>query len=232
MSWVQIPSPAFNAFSRFFPSNFPPAKRVQSDDRSAILAAGFAAGGARSHPGVSVTAMIRKAVIVVLTLGAVGMAVIAVTSFRPRESRFHSDLLFHSDVFFCTSRDGVLKLFFHRCPNCGSHGKHVVTCVFWDLPSHFGKAATLSDLRFGLFQWNVFQNPDRRTYVLSLPTLVLAMLFVAFPTIAFIRGPLRRRSRRRKGLCVSCGYDLTGNVTGVCSECGTRIVRSEGDEVA
>jgi hypothetical protein len=27
--------------------------------------------------------------------------------------------------------------------------------------------------------------------------------------------------RRMRGLCVECGYDLTGNVSGVCPECGT-----------
>ena len=26
--------------------------------------------------------------------------------------------------------------------------------------------------------------------------------------------------RRAKGLCLHCGYDLTGNVSGVCPECG------------
>jgi hypothetical protein len=34
---------------------------------------------------------------------------------------------------------------------------------------------------------------------------------------------LRSRSRRRRlaaGRCVSCGYNLTGNVSGVCPECG------------
>jgi hypothetical protein len=30
-----------------------------------------------------------------------------------------------------------------------------------------------------------------------------------------------RRERRARGLCVRCGYDLTGNVSGVCPECGT-----------
>lgn len=27
----------------------------------------------------------------------------------------------------------------------------------------------------------------------------------------------------RSGLCQECGYDLTGNVSGVCPECGTAI---------
>jgi hypothetical protein len=32
--------------------------------------------------------------------------------------------------------------------------------------------------------------------------------------------PMRRWRRRRRGLCVACGYDLTGNTSGACSECG------------
>ena len=29
--------------------------------------------------------------------------------------------------------------------------------------------------------------------------------------------------RRSRGLCGRCGYDLTGNVSGVCPECGTAV---------
>ena len=31
--------------------------------------------------------------------------------------------------------------------------------------------------------------------------------------------------RRRHNLCLTCGYDLTGNVSGVCSECGVEVER-------
>ncbi len=55
------------------------------------------------------------------------------------------------------------------------------------------------------------------------PYWALFVLFIAYPATAFIRGPLRRYRRRRKGLCVKCAYDLTGNVSGVCSECGAKI---------
>lgn len=51
----------------------------------------------------------------------------------------------------------------------------------------------------------------------------LAAAFIVYPTIAFILGPLRRWRRRKRGECLNCGYNLTGNVTGVCSECGTKI---------
>jgi len=49
-----------------------------------------------------------------------------------------------------------------------------------------------------------------------------------YPIIAlvtFIRGPVRCWRRSRKGLCIACGYDLTGNVSGACPECGTMIQR-------
>jgi hypothetical protein len=37
------------------------------------------------------------------------------------------------------------------------------------------------------------------------------------------RGVARERQqlRARQGLCSLCGYDLTGNVSGVCPECGS-----------
>jgi hypothetical protein len=59
----------------------------------------------------------------------------------------------------------------------------------------------------------------------SLPLWPMFVLFAAYPAVAFIRGPLRRWRRRRKGLCTACGYDLTGNVSGVCPECGSDIER-------
>ena len=88
-----------------------------------------------------------------------------------------------------------------------------------------------TELRFGLFyglRAYVYHDDEygEATNVVSvvLPMWLVFTLFAAYPTVAFIRGPLRRWRRRREGSCVKCGYDLTGNVTGVCPECGTEIV--------
>ncbi|MBN1513453.1 MAG: hypothetical protein JXB13_15665 [Phycisphaerae bacterium] len=55
----------------------------------------------------------------------------------------------------------------------------------------------------------------------SIP-LGLVLLPFAVPTVI-----LWHRDRRPpKGNCQSCGYDLTGNVTGVCPECGEVVART------
>jgi hypothetical protein len=62
-----------------------------------------------------------------------------------------------------------------------------------------------------------------RIEVLRLPLWAPFLLFSAYPTIALIRGPLRRWHRRRRGLCLKCGYNLTANVSGICPECGREV---------
>ena len=49
-----------------------------------------------------------------------------------------------------------------------------------------------------------------------LPVGVALSVAVAFK-------PMRRWRRKRRGLCLDCGYDLTGNASGACPECGVRI---------
>ena len=61
-----------------------------------------------------------------------------------------------------------------------------------------------------------------RTIMVSLHYAPATLLAIP-PTLAVLRGPLRRWRRRRKGLCLKCGYDLKGNVSGTCPECGTKI---------
>ncbi len=64
-------------------------------------------------------------------------------------------------------------------------------------------------------------NQEYRSF--KIPYWALFVLFATHPAIAFIRGPVRRWQRRRRGLCLTCAYDLTGNESGVCSECGAGI---------
>ena len=60
----------------------------------------------------------------------------------------------------------------------------------------------------------------------TMPTWGAALAFATYPTLAFIRRPLRRRRRKRRGLCLACGYDLRANTSGVCPECGQNVERT------
>ena len=57
-------------------------------------------------------------------------------------------------------------------------------------------------------------------YVVFLPFWVLAII----PPLGFI---LLRPKRRLPHGCRKCDYDLTGNVSGICPECGTGIISKE-----
>jgi hypothetical protein len=56
--------------------------------------------------------------------------------------------------------------------------------------------------------------------------LVVVAALIAYPIVAVVaaRGARRRRRvRASRGLCQTCAYDLTGNTSGVCPECGASI---------
>ena len=90
-----------------------------------------------------------------------------------------------------------------------------------------------------------FRNPFRLAlifavvaYVATAPIMPAIWLHEATYQLVTIPGPLvgtwlvvrrqRARAKQVEGSCRECGYDLTGNVSGVCPECGTRIEKKQG----
>lgn len=60
---------------------------------------------------------------------------------------------------------------------------------------------------------------------------LLCPLWLPLGVVAAVSIWMRRR-RHRAGCCETCGYDLTGNLSGQCPECGTRVagfVRPPGE---
>jgi len=55
-----------------------------------------------------------------------------------------------------------------------------------------------------------------------LPVWPLATLLMIPPIRDSIR-ERRRLGRKKRNECLECGYNLTGNVTGMCPECGTEV---------
>jgi len=55
-------------------------------------------------------------------------------------------------------------------------------------------------------------------YIVGAPCWLVAVV-CAIPMALRLREPLRRRSRRRRGCCLTCGYDLRSSIDR-CPECG------------
>jgi len=158
--------------------------------------------------------MIRKGIIVVLTLLAFSTVAVYIDSYVTvhKSHRWWArvwDLQrdfakWLPKVRVCTSRGRLLVQQYPRRP------------IPWPLYEFsvlgFRRTTSLSP---------GFVSPGYVRYLI--PLWMPFILFATYPTIAFIRGPLRRYRRRKRGLCIRCGYNLTGNTTGVCSGCGAGI---------
>lgn len=60
-----------------------------------------------------------------------------------------------------------------------------------------------------------------RVVAFAAPHWLAAAFGAALPLVRIIR----HRRRPAPGYCPACGYDLTGNISGVCPECGTANVK-------
>ncbi len=170
--------------------------------------------------------MIRKIVIVVLTLAAAGTGYLWADSYRGRVAlngrTFHGwclDCKLSGDMgLHMTMRVGG-TCFSYRC----SIGPSTVGGVRdFVLTGNFGYRAYQDYKPCMANAEHHFIEPSGMRLVvhtLCLPLWLLMIAFAAYPAIAFIRGPLRRHRRYKRGLCVTCGYDLRGS-SERCPECG------------
>jgi len=193
--------------------------------------------------------MIRKAVIVLLALAALGSAGLWVDSYRlrkqlpltpEREARIRyeqeSVLVISAGPIDLTGIIGI-DLFrslenrrIIRLRSC--QGRFYLRYYSIKPTGTFVKRIASSWGGFGHERWgrrNWIRSghqskPDAYEEYLvrevAVPFWFLLVAFAPYPTLAFIRGPFRCWRRRRKGCCIRCGYNLTGNVSGRCPECG------------
>lgn len=56
-----------------------------------------------------------------------------------------------------------------------------------------------------------------------LPLVLLSAAWLTVPIVLVIRRRWDHQVRLQRGLCLKCGYDLRGNESGACPECGAEI---------
>ena len=72
-----------------------------------------------------------------------------------------------------------------------------------------------------------FDLPSKDTMQYPIPATLLIPVWLLVVAVGFPTAFLWWRDRRPKtGFCKVCKYDLTGNVSGTCPECGTAVATS------
>lgn len=182
--------------------------------------------------------MIRRIAIVLLILASIGTLVLTAVSYSrtpPRDAPYWppnscAPKDFSPDrrySLYLSARRGKLSITRNTkyCLQCGRlppnhapgcfHRLGTVTYVLRPLVEH--------TLRFPGVRWITWTNFAIRSTELTISLWLVFAVFAVYPFAAFVRGPIRRHRRRKRGLCLTCGYDLTGNESGRCPECGESV---------
>jgi len=161
--------------------------------------------------------MLRRLLIGVLTFATAALLVITAISYRTK-TLVGLAVTDQDAVVTLTSVGSLALVHFHyRSPDARKIGGGNLTKV----SDHDLKRAWARLIHFKIVHHVM---PGGTGYLQSLvvPLWVPILLFAFYPSLCFIRGPMRRWRRRRSGRCVSCGYDLRGCVDR-CPECGTEF---------
>jgi hypothetical protein len=68
-----------------------------------------------------------------------------------------------------------------------------------------------------------FTSPWVEYHIAVLGGGLIGFLILWIPVLVFLERRARRRLRQERGCCPVCNYSLTGNISGICPECGQPI---------
>ena len=166
---------------------------------------------------------VRKSILVFLAVLTVFLCLIWLASYFPRfiSPRLLSVKLGQSNsVVICAN--GAIIFSHSYCTTCTLRNwEHENNCLM-----QFGQPISrmLYDKAIGPVHLSKEGSGSSLIYQVETKMWCLEILVGLYPILAAMRFPRRlARFRRRRGLCVKCGYNLTGNTTGTCPECGTKF---------
>ena len=189
--------------------------------------------------------MIRKTIIVVLTLAAAGTAVLSIVSKRTPLIYYCGGIDQPSfwKLYTANAIRGKLRIAFESLGEfvliteqdaSSDEGRAYPRPPLPPRPKTLRERLAARGFSVGYFaMWSYGVGEDkagnhyqlkamRRNVEFEVPAWFLIIVLASYPALACVRTVCRRRQYQTKhGLCVRCSYDLTGNESGVCPECGT-----------
>jgi|CXWL01.1.fsa_nt_gi hypothetical protein len=175
--------------------------------------------------------MIRKFLIGVLSLAAIWLTVMWIATFIwPADySLLHIFKKFNLQNGQCQMHAGIF-VWELKNPN------RRFTWVFLEKPNLDPSARPKPAHQFGFLSFMYSANhavpgnpKSPRMHIVAFPASTSVFIAWLYPIACLIRRPLRQLLRKHRGLCLNCGYNLTGAPQPRCPECGTPIRRSPSD---
>lgn len=173
---------------------------------------------------------------------SMGAATILAGVLWPYAYRFNhvgkSLLSYHCDGWVVDALCGKYFVMTSICPRCKRFGSsHGASCQFYNNGNLIYSADYLP-LTPPVFQFGpVTVDTTSKPYQLYVGVVVDSwfpfVVFAVCSSLLWYASPRRRgKARRSRGFCVRCGYNLTGNISGMCPECGTNIDLKSAPRVA
>lgn len=116
------------------------------------------------------------------------------------------------------------------------HSRHglvvlrVIQSQSGDDPGFYIASVMTDGWNFSFWEWSAWWDAPFTSAGLALATFPFWLLLLPFVIWISIRA-ICNRGGPRAGHCLRCDYDLTGNTSGFCSECGAKITEIESRTV-
>jgi len=121
---------------------------------------------------------------------------------------------------------GGYLVIYNGCYGCTGHSTPLWNSARWFFDSSKAQSLPLSAY-LPHKSWRVRRSDNNQVSYIIVTTPPFAIVLSVATLVAFAFG----RRRAQAGCCAFCNYNLTGNISGICPECGTPIPKETQEKL-